>query len=165
MEVTMLSLRRSTKRIARKIEGFLLLLFVSAALSSFALAQQGVQQAAQKPAPKAASSATAKPSSAAAASPQKLPLRRVVLYKSGIGYFEHDGRVRGNEDVEIELTSSQLNDVLKSLTALDFSGGRIVGASYNSQEPAGHQLESLPVPVADNTTLVSLLEELRGARL
>ncbi len=73
--------------------------------------------------------------------------------------------MRGNEDVEIDLTSGQLNDVLKSLTALDFSGGRIVGASYNSQEPAGHQLESLPVPVADNTTLVSLLEELRGARL
>jgi hypothetical protein len=89
----------------------------------------------------------------------------VVLYKSGIGYFEHDGHVRGNEDVEIDLTSGQLNDVLKSLTALDFSGGRIVGASYNSQEPAGHQLESLPVPVADNTTLVSLLEELRGARI
>jgi hypothetical protein len=165
MEVTMLSLRRSTKRIARKIEGFLLLLFVSAALSSFALAQQGVQQAAQKPAPKAASSATAKPSSAAAASPQKLPLRRVVLYKSGIGYFEHDGHVRGNEDVEIELTSSQLNDVLKSLTALDFSGGRIVGASYNSQEPSSHQLDSLSVPVAQTVTLPELLRQVRGAHI
>ena len=91
--------------------------------------------------------------------PQKLPLRRVVLYKSGIGYFEHDGHVRGNEDVEIDLTSGQLNDVLKSLTALDFSGGRIVGASYNSQEPAGHQLESLPVPVADNSDAGFAVEE------
>ena len=55
--------------------------------------------------------------------------------------------------------------MLKSLTALDFSGGRIVGASYNSQEPAGHQLQSLPVPVAQNSTLALLLQNLRGARL
>ena len=96
---------------------------------------------------------------------QKLPLRRIVLYKSGVGYFEHAGNVRGNASVEIDLTSSQLDDVLKSLTALDLNGGRIVGASYNSEEPVGHQFESLPVPVADKTTLTSLLEELRGSRL
>lgn len=160
----MLSLRRSTKRFTRKIEGFLLFLAVSTALSSFAFAQQ----ATQKSAPKAAathSSGMARTPDPAPANPQKLPLRRVVLYKSGIGYFEHDGHVRGNEDVEIDLTSSQLNDVLKSLTALDFSGGRIVGASYNSQEPASHQLDSLSVPVGQTITLPELLRQLRGARI
>ena len=99
------------------------------------------------------------------AATQKLALRRVVLYKSGVGYFEHGGLVRGNQEVEIDLTSSQLDDVLKSLTALDLNGGRIVGASYSCQEPAGHQLESLPVPVAGSKTLASLLEGLRGVRL
>ena len=99
------------------------------------------------------------------AATQKLPLRRVVLYKSGVGYFEHGGFVRGNQEVEIDLTSSQLDDVLKSLTALDLNGGRIVGASYSSQDPAGHQLESLPVPVAGSQTLTSLLQGLRGVRL
>jgi hypothetical protein len=159
MEGVMIFLRHKTQRIVRKVEGFFILLAVSVALTGIAYAQQKAQQAPTK-------SAARKPvENSAALGPQKLPLRRVVLYKSGIGYFQHDGHVRGNEDVEIDLTSGQLNDVLKSLTALDFSGGRIVGASYNSQEPAGHQLASLPVPVADNTTLVSLLEELRGARI
>jgi hypothetical protein len=171
MEAVMLSLRSKTQRIVRKIEALLMLLFVSVALTGITFAQQKVQQATTKSAASPAkssqnSSGTRKaPESGTLSGPQKLPLRRVVLYKSGIGYFEHDGHVHGNENVEIDLTSGQLNDVLKSLTALDFSGGRIVGASYNSQEPAGHQLASLPVPVADNTTLVSLLEELRGARL
>jgi hypothetical protein len=96
---------------------------------------------------------------------QKLPLRRVILYKSGVGYFEHAGQVRGNENVEIDLTSSQLDDVLKSLTALDLNGGRIVGANYNSQDPAGHQLESLPVAISDKPKLGELLEELRGTKL
>jgi hypothetical protein len=114
---------------------------------------------AQQPAAKPEKSGTSE------AAVHKLPLRRVVLYKSGVGYFEHDGAVHGNQDVEIDLTSGQLNDVLKSLTALDLTGGRVVGASYSSQEPAGHQLASLPLPVADRTTLTSLLQGLRGAQL
>nr|HEV7953969.1 DUF4139 domain-containing protein [Candidatus Acidoferrales bacterium] len=110
----------------------------------------------------------AKPSSAIPSTDpksQKLPLRRVVLYKSGVGYFEHDGHVFGNEDIDINLTSSQLDDVLKSLTALDLSGGRITGASYNSKDSASHQLESLPVGLGDSASLKDLLVELRGARL
>lgn len=98
-------------------------------------------------------------------STQKLPLRRVILYKSGVGYFEHTGTVNGSENVEIDLTSSQLNDVLKSLTALDMNGGRVSGASYNSQDPASHQLGGLPVPIAEKRTLSDLLQTLRGARV
>jgi hypothetical protein len=36
----------------------------------------------------------------------KLPVRRVVLYKNGVGYFEHLGRVRGSQDVHIDFTSA-----------------------------------------------------------
>src|SRR5256886_10988448 len=54
----------------------------------------------------------------------KLPVRRVVLYKNGVGYFEHLGRVRGSQDVHVDFASAQLNDVLKSLTVLDLSGRR-----------------------------------------
>ena len=96
---------------------------------------------------------------------QKLPLRRVVLYKSGVGYFEHAGTVNGNGNIEIDLTSSQLDDVLKSLTALDLTGGRISGANYDSLDPASHQLDAISVPVAEKTSLGDLLQALRGARV
>jgi hypothetical protein len=65
---------------------------------------------------------------------QVLPLRYLHLipsrcaYKNGVGYFEHRGQVRGSESVHIEFTSAQLNNVWKSLTVLDLSGGRITGA-------------------------------------
>ncbi len=45
-----------------------------------------------------------------------LPVKKVVLYKNGVGYFEHTGRVHGNQELGIEFTTAQLNDVLKSLT-------------------------------------------------
>src|SRR5579864_6667297 len=36
-----------------------------------------------------------------------LPVRRVVLYKSGVGYFEHLGKVSGDQTVAIDFTSGQ----------------------------------------------------------
>ena len=59
----------------------------------------------------------------------RLPVRHVALYKNGVGYFQHDGRVRGNQTVTIAFTTAQLNDVLKSLTAIDLNGGRIADVS------------------------------------
>ena len=81
---------------------------------------------------------TRTPSEAAEdSSAAKLPVRRVILYKSGVGYFEHVGHVRDNQTVRIDFTSSQLNDVLQSLTVLDLNGGRIAGVDYNSEAPLG----------------------------
>ena len=62
----------------------------------------------------------------------RLPVRRVVLYKSGVGYFEHVGRVRDDQTMAIDLTSGQLDDVLKSLTTVDLGEGRVTGITFNS---------------------------------
>jgi len=94
-----------------------------------------------------------------------LPVKRVVLYKNGVGYFEHVGQVRDKQDVTIQFTSGQLNDVLKSLTVLDLDGGRITGVAYGSSAPVERQLGDLHLPTADHTSLSEFLAGLRGARL
>ena len=63
-----------------------------------------------------AASAEVKPESDQSA---RLPVRRVVLYKNGVGYFEHSGRINGDQELGIHFTTAQLNDVLKSLTVVD----------------------------------------------
>ncbi len=95
----------------------------------------------------------------------RLPVRRVVLYKSGVGYFEHLGRIRGNQTVTIDFTSGQLDDVLKSLTTLDLDGGRVLGVSYNSEAALDRRLGALRLPVGQETTRAAFLTALRGARL
>jgi hypothetical protein len=102
---------------------------------------------------------------AAAQGAEKLPVRRVVLYKNGIGYFEHTGRVTGNQELTIEFTSAQLNDVLKSLTVLDLSGGKISGVGYNSVAPISEQLKSLRLPLGESATLTEFLGSLRGSKV
>jgi hypothetical protein len=96
---------------------------------------------------------------------QQLPVRQVVLYKNGIGYFEHLGSVAGNQHVAIDFTSSQLNDVLQSLTVLDDNGGRIGGVNYNSTTPLAQQLQSLSLAMSDDPNSTELFRALRGQRV
>src|SRR5438067_8749224 len=98
-------------------------------------------------------------------SPDMLPVRRVILYKNGIGYFEHLGKVRGNQNVGIDFNTSQLNDVLKTLTVLDLGNGRVTGVSYNSEAPFAQRLGTLRLPLGEHATMAELLDALRGARL
>jgi hypothetical protein len=109
-------------------------------------------------------SSSATPSAAGSES-ARLPVTRVILYKNGVGYFEHSGHVRDSQDVNIDFTTAQLNDVLKSLTVLDLGKGRITGVSYNSTAPLEHRLGSLHLPVGENPTTAQFLDALRGARV
>jgi hypothetical protein len=89
----------------------------------------------------------------------------VVLYKNGVGYFEHLGVIRGSQDVHIDFTSAQLNDVLKSLTVLDLSGGRITGVDYNSEAPLVRRLATLRLALGERPTQSEFLNALRGESL
>jgi hypothetical protein len=95
----------------------------------------------------------------------RLPVKRVVLYKNGVGYFEHSARVHGNQDLAIDFTTGQLNDVLKSLTAVDLGEGRISGVRYNSIAPLDERLKALRLPFGEQLTRVDFLAALRGARV
>ena len=97
--------------------------------------------------------------------PGVLPVKRVVLYKNGVGYFEHTARVRGTLDLSIDFTSSQLNDVLKSLTAVDLGEGRISSVRYNSIAPLDERLKSLRLPFGEQVTRAGFLQAMRGARV
>jgi hypothetical protein len=134
---------------------------VSLLFASFALAQDK-QAVKTKPQNAAAATETRGSGEYAAA---KLPVRRVVLYKNGVGYFEHLGRVQGSQDVHIDFTSAQLNDVLKSLTVLDLAGGRITGVDYNSEAPLARRLATLRLALGEKPTMAEFLGALRGARI
>jgi hypothetical protein len=124
------------------------------AATSFALAGSLAAQTPLKPRP-------IEPKATAS----ELPITRVALYKNGVGYFEHAGRVTGDQAVTIDFTSAQLNDVLQSLTAIDLNGGRISGAGYNSTTPLEQQLKTLPLALNADPSDVDFYSAIRGARV
>ncbi len=92
-----------------------------------------------------------------------LPVRKVELYKNGMGYFEHLGAAKGQQSVEIVLPSSQLNDILKSLTVLDLGKGQIAGVNYDSAAPLDRRLAEVPINLGSAAGIVEFLNQIRGA--
>ena len=45
-----------------------------------------------------------------------IPIREVILYKSGVGYFERAGQLSPGESARLDFKATDMNDVLKSLT-------------------------------------------------
>ena len=82
-----------------------------------------------------------------------------------MGYFEHTARVHGNQDLAIDFTTSQLNDVLKSLNVVDLGEGRISGVRYNSIAPLDERLKALRLPFGEQVTRADFLTAMRGARV
>jgi hypothetical protein len=93
----------------------------------------------------------------------EIPVTTVVLYSSGVGYFEHQGSVEGMAQTQLRFKTGQINDVLKSLVLQDLDGGSIGTVVYPSQDPLDKTLASFQVDLRGNPTLAQVLGQLRGA--
>lgn len=95
----------------------------------------------------------------------QLPIRRITLYRSGVGAFLRQATINGDSKVQLKFDVSQINDVLKSLQVLDRSGGRVDSVTYGSKDPLSRRLASFALQVGDNPSMPQLLERLRGAKV
>ena len=94
-----------------------------------------------------------------------VPVREVVLFSSGVGYFEHFGTVHGDGVAELRFKANQINDILKSLVLQDLDGGQVRAVTYPSQDPIAKTLKSFQVDITANPPLADLLNQLRGAKV
>jgi len=103
--------------------------------------------------------------SAGLAQPAELPVRQVVLYKHGVGFFERSGRLGPGESARLDFNAAEMNDVLKSLTIEEKGGGKISGLRYDSMDPLSHKLAEFPFQIGADQPLSGMLDQLKGARL
>jgi len=96
---------------------------------------------------------------------QPLKVRKIVVYKHGVGYFEREGKVTGDQQVALTFKAAQMKDLLKSLYAVDLNGGKIATISYDTKDPLSKQLEDILIQVPEEHTLTQFLTQLKGARV
>jgi hypothetical protein len=101
---------------------------------------------------------------ASLAFPAELPVKQVVLYKHGVGYFERSGRLAAGESARLEFNAGEMNDVLKSLTVEERGGGKITGLRYDSLDPLSHRLAEFPFQIGGGG-MPGMLDQLKGARI
>lgn len=100
-----------------------------------------------------------------AAAQADVPVKVVVLFSSGVGYFEHFGNVKGDSSTELRFKTNQINDILKSLVLQDMDGGKVSSVVYPSQDPISKTLKSFQVDITGNPPFAELLNQLRGAKV
>src|ERR1017187_8271775 len=94
-----------------------------------------------------------------------MAIKRVVLYKHGVGYFERQEEIEGNSELLLSFRQSEMNDVLKSLTVEDLDGGSIQSVSYDTQRPVDKLLEEAALDLPASGGAAALLSRLRGANV
>jgi len=93
-----------------------------------------------------------------------LPISHMTLYKHGVGFFERRAELSG-EEVELSFRVEEMNDVLKSLTTIDWGGGQVLGVDYATPQSHEERLAGCSVRLADDRSLRDLLVGLRGRRV
>jgi len=90
-----------------------------------------------------------------------LPITHMTLYKHGVGFFERRATISG-EEVALSFRVEEMNDILKSLTAVDWSDGQVLGIDYATPQSRHEQLAGCSIALDDRRSLRDLLISLRG---
>lgn len=61
-----------------------------------------------------------------------VPINNIILYSSGVGFFQHEGTIEGPTHVDFRFRTEAINDLLKSLVVQDGSGGSSATITYDS---------------------------------
>jgi hypothetical protein len=94
-----------------------------------------------------------------------LALKRVVIYRNGVAYFEREGRVRGNK-VGFRVRRDEVGDFLASFAVMERTGGTVRAASFpmhREEETPPVSVEGKPAPKPDpKRKLENVVMELDG---
>src|SRR5579871_2786870 len=95
----------------------------------------------------------------------ELPNTRIVLFTSGVGYFQREGSVDGSARIDLQFPTNNINDLLKSLVLQDTGGGQISTINYDNRDPIEKTLKSFAIDLTSNPSLGDLLDQVRGERV
>jgi hypothetical protein len=94
----------------------------------------------------------------------ELPITHMTLYKHGVGFFQRRARF-GGDKVDLTFRAEEMNDVLKSLTAIDWGAGQVLGVEYATPQSQEERLEGCSIHLREEGSLTDLLSGLRGRRV
>jgi hypothetical protein len=115
------------------------------------------------------STSTAQPGNTPVETPRptatQLPINHVVLFSSGVGYFQREGEVQGNARIDLSFPVQDINDLIKSMVLQDAGGGHVSAISYDSQAPLEKTLKSFAINLTNNPTFGQILQQARGEKV
>jgi hypothetical protein len=101
----------------------------------------------------------------AIATSDALPVRRVVVYRNGVAYFERGGHV-DKDEVRFKMKPSEVGDFLATLAVMESGGSSVRAAAFpiHVDDDAGEAGDDGPAPKPTNRGLETVLLSLDGHR-
>jgi hypothetical protein len=100
----------------------------------------------------------------ATSSPQ-LPVAQAVLFSSGVGFFQREGEIDGNQRIDLSFPVQDINDLLKSMVLQDLGHGHVSAVSYESRDPIDKTLRSFAINLTQNPGYGQILNQARGEKV
>ncbi|MFO0878746.1 MAG: hypothetical protein U0840_15500 [Gemmataceae bacterium] len=94
---------------------------------------------------------------------KRIPLTRVTLFNTGLGYFHREGEVTGEARLHLTFPAESINDMLKTIKIDD--GGKPGVVSYDGPDQTEQGLRAFAIDLAGNPTFGQLVNQARGARV
>lgn len=94
----------------------------------------------------------------------ELALKKVLLSTGGVGHFEYEAEVQGDETLELSVPLNQVDDVLKSITVYD-NQGTVKSVSLAGKQPLSEMFKNLPFEQSSFNSFDRLLNDLQGAMI
>ena len=91
-------------------------------------------------------------------------LKRIVIFSSGLAYFEHSGTISGGVVFNLPFKTSVVNDALKSLVLNDPASTNPL-VSYQSEQTLVRTLKSLSIDLSGSPDIADILAALRGEEI
>ncbi len=115
--------------------------------------------------PAAPAEGTRSEAAAKAPSSPNLPISEAVLFSSGVGFFQREGQIEGNQRIDLSFPVQDINDLLKSMVLQDLGGGHISAVSYESRDPIDKTLKSFAINLTSNPGYGQILNQARGEKV
>ena len=93
-----------------------------------------------------------------------LPLKRIALLSSGVGYFQHEGDIGGQTEITLPFDAASVNDALKSLVVND-PDSTSPSVRYAAQNTLERTLNSLKIDLSGTPGIAEILNGQKGAEL
>src|SRR5262245_47674214 len=88
-----------------------------------------------------------------------LPISQVVLFSSGVGYFQREGTIEGSQRIDLSFDVRDINDLIKSMTLRDMDGGHVTAVTYDGNSPISRTLQSFAVNLTHNPNFADILNQ------
>ncbi|MBA3993249.1 MAG: hypothetical protein C0469_06960 [Cyanobacteria bacterium DS2.3.42] len=95
--------------------------------------------------------------------PVTIPLKRVTLYKHGIGHFERRGKFKGPGEIELLCGPEDIDDMLKSLLVINVEGGGLAAVTYDSAKTLPTRLSEFGFDLRKCHGLLELIAQIKGS--